>query len=179
MSTPKLILLNGFAGAGKTTIARKYIENHPLALVIEGDEIIVNIGQWLENEEEARKLVFELVKAMVRTYLQSGNDVVLPYLVTNARHADEFETLAAECSADFYEILLHSDRPEAIARLLKRGTWGEAGVSPLTNQDLPAIEELMSRMEAEIEKRPNNTKITIKEDDPDDTYRLLMNHIAK
>ena len=44
METTKVILLNGFAGAGKTTLARKYIDSHPLSIVIEGDELIVNIG---------------------------------------------------------------------------------------------------------------------------------------
>ena len=50
----KVILLNGFAGAGKTTIAKRYIDQHPLSVVIEGDELIVNIGNWVAQEDEAR-----------------------------------------------------------------------------------------------------------------------------
>lgn len=54
MTQPKFILLNGFAGAGKTTIAKRYLADHPLAFLIEGDELIVNLGHWLELEEKAR-----------------------------------------------------------------------------------------------------------------------------
>jgi len=84
MNSPKIILINGFAGSGKTTIARMYTDNHPLAMLIEGDELIVNIGGWLDNEPQARDLVFELSKKMLDTALSFGYDVVLPYLVVDA-----------------------------------------------------------------------------------------------
>jgi predicted kinase len=178
MTKSKLLLLNGFAGAGKTTIAKKYISEHPMAMVIEGDELIVNIGDWFAHDDEARELVFALIKAMLRVYLASGHDVVLPYLVTDVEEVQEFELLASELGAEFYEVVLHNDRHEAIARLLKRGTWGEVGQPPLTNQDLPIIEGLMTKMEEELEKRPNIIKIDIKEGDPNDTYSRLMGHLA-
>ena len=177
VAKPKLIILNGFAGAGKTTIAKKYIDQHPLAVVIEGDELIVNIGDWLAHEEEARRLVFAATKSMLAVYLGAGHDVVLPYLVTNSKDVDEFEQIASDYNTDFYEFVLHTDRPKAIARLLKRGTWGEAGLPPLTDEELPVIEELMTKMESELIKRPGMIKIDIKEDDPEDTYTRLLDYI--
>jgi DNA transposition AAA+ family ATPase len=57
MKKPKLILLYGFASSGKTTLSKKYISEHPLALSIEGDQIINMMGQWRANENEARELV--------------------------------------------------------------------------------------------------------------------------
>jgi DNA transposition AAA+ family ATPase len=50
---PKLIVLYGFAANGKTTIAKKYIDEHPLSPMIEGDEIINMIGKWREFEDGA------------------------------------------------------------------------------------------------------------------------------
>lgn len=171
MTKARCILLNGFAGAGKSTIAKRYKEEHPMALVIEGDELIVNIGQWTTHEAAARKQVFELTKAMTATHLAAGYDVVLPYLVMDASHTVVFEAIAHAANAEFYEIVLHNDRHDAIARLMKRGTWGEAGLPPITNDELPQIEKDIDRMQAELEKRPEARVIRVVEGDTDGTYR--------
>jgi predicted kinase len=173
----KVILLNGFAGAGKTTIAKKYIDQHPLAVMIEGDELIVNIGDWLARETEARRLVFNLTKTMLRTSLDLGHDVLLPYLVTNVDDVNEFEQIARELGADFYEFILYSDQKTAITRLLERGTWGEAGQPPISDKDLPVIEELATKMEAALKERPNMVKLDTKEGEQDETYRQLLSYL--
>jgi predicted kinase len=178
MKKPKLIVLNGFAASGKTTIAKKYITEHSLALALEADTIVDNIGDWSNHNEEVRKLTFELAKAMLRAYLPSGHDVVLPYLVTNATEVQEFESIAQECEADYYEIVLYNERADAIARLLERGTWGEATAPPLTDKDMPEIEKLLDRMELALEKRPNAVKIWLKNNDPDTTYHQLLAHVT-
>lgn len=177
MPKPKLILINGFAAAGKTTIAKMYIAEHPLSMAVETDELIVNIGDWRENEDEAWRLVFLLTKSMLRAYIAEGRDVVLPYLVRNASDADEFEAIAKDLNADFYEFLLHDDRPAAIARLLKRGTWGEAGQPPISDDELPVIEEIAIKMEQALEKRPGTIRITIKANDPKSTYDEILHFL--
>ena len=178
MTKSKCILLNGFAGAGKTTIAKRYINDHPLALVIEGDELIVNMGQWVEHEKEARKQTFELTKSMIATHLAAGYDVILPYLVTDASHVEEFGQIAKIHDAEFYEIVLHNNRSEAISRLLKRGTWGEADLPPVTMKDLPQIEKDVDIMEAQLERRPHAKVIAIKDGAIDDTYRQVLEFIV-
>jgi chloramphenicol 3-O-phosphotransferase len=40
MTKARLIVLNGFAAAGKTTIAKKYIDEHSMALALEADAIV-------------------------------------------------------------------------------------------------------------------------------------------
>lgn len=177
MPKPKLILLNGFAAVGKTTIAKMYIAEHPLAMMIEADELIVNIGGWQENEEEARRLVFLTMKAMIRTCLAEGRDVVLPYLVTKPTDAEEFETIAKAQDADFYEIVLYNDQPTAIAKLLKRGTWGEAGQPPITDDELPVIEELAAKMDSALQERPKAIRIDSKMGDPKGTYEQLLGYL--
>lgn len=170
----KLIVLNGFAASGKTTIAKKYIGGHSMAMALEADTIVDNIGDWHNHQEEVRHLTFELTKAMLRAYLPSGHDVVLPYLVTKAEEVQEFESIAETCNADYYEVVLHNERPDAIARLLKRGKWGKETSPPLTEKDMPEIEDLMGRMESALKKRPNTIKIELKGQDPDATYNQLL-----
>lgn len=177
MTKPKLIVLNGFAASGKTTIAQMYIAKHSMALALEADTIVDNIGSWIDHKEEVRQLTFELTKAMLRAYLPSGHDVILPYLVTHAEEVQEFETIARDCGADYYEVLLHNERADAIARLLDRGKWGEETSPPLTDKDLPVIEAIMTKMEAASEKRPGTIKLQLKGNDPDTTYSQLLEHI--
>ncbi len=87
MTKPKLILINGFNASGKTTIARKYIADHSLAMAVDTDGLVDGIGDWANHREEVGHLSFKLTKAIIRTYLPSGHDVVLPYIVTTVEEA--------------------------------------------------------------------------------------------
>jgi predicted kinase len=174
---PKLILLNGFAGSGKSTIARQYITDHPLALAVEGDELIVNMGQWLANEDEARALTYELIQTMVHTHLSAGHDVVLPYLVVDHTHVAAFQAIAKKCSADFYSFLLHNEKKTAIAKLLERGSWGEAGTDPLSEKDMPVIHQIYDQMEAQLEHQKDSIVIPQQGSSIDQTYETLLKHL--
>jgi predicted kinase len=178
LTMQKLIFLNGPAGIGKSTIAQKYIDEHPLAISINGDDIIVMIGQWLAHEEEARKYMFELTKSMTDTYLRTGYDVLLPYLLVHPEQADAFEAIVKSHGAKFYEVVLFADKEASIERLMERGTWGEAGVPPLTEKDKPIIEELYDNMETALHYRPNTIKINSIKNDIDGTYRQFLEAIS-
>ncbi len=174
MTKAKLIVLNGFAASGKTTIAKKYIAEHSLALALEADTLVDNIGDWTNHREEVRQLTFALTKAMLRAYLASGHDVVLPYLITKIEEVEEFESIARTCDADYYEIVLYNERADAIARLLERGRWGEVTSPPLTEKDLPEIETIMDRMQAALKERPGAIKIGLAGQTPDETYNQVL-----
>src|SRR5688572_14665484 len=177
MTRPKLIVVNGFAASGKTTIAKKYIAEHSLALALEADALVDNIGDWSSHRDEIRELAFELTKAILRAYLPSGHDVILPYLVTDVEEVQAFESIANDCGADYYESVLHNKREDAVARLLKRGKWGESTSPRLTDKDLPDIKKELAKMEAVLEKRPGMIKFQLKNNDPDTTYSQLLQHI--
>lgn len=171
---PKLILLEGFAGSGKTTIAERYVAEHPLTMNLEGDKLIIMFGQWLKHEEKARKLVFELTKAMIATCLESNNDVIVPYLPTHPEHAKDFESIAQRLNAEFFEVILGVEREDAICRLMKRGSWGEEGTEPLTEADLPTIEGLHDAMTTALAERHNAVHITCIDGDHDATYQKFL-----
>lgn len=174
MAHAKLILINGFNASGKTTIAKKYVANHSLAMVVEADSFVDNIGDWTNHREEVRRLAFELTKAVIRAYLPSGHDVVLPYIVTDIQEVEQFESIARDCGATYYEVVLYNERADAIAALHERGKWGGASSPLITKKDLPVIEKDFANMQAVLEKRPNMVKIPLKRNNPDTTYRQLL-----
>lgn len=176
----KLILINGFAGVGKTTIAKHYIQEHPLSLSIEGDELIWMVGQWITYEKEAREYVFALIKSMTTTHLTNDRTVVLPYFLTNANHAEEIENIAKKQNVYFFEILLSVDKEDAMRRLLARGNWGgEAGLTPITEEDLPIINEKYDVMMEEAAKRPNTVRIPAFKDDITRIYESFLDAIGE
>jgi adenylylsulfate kinase-like enzyme len=179
MSKSKVILLNGFAGSGKTTISKMYIDYHPLAMVIEGDELIVNIGDWLNREDQARDLVFKITKEILKVAIDSGNNVILPYLVTNTEHIEELEKITINNGSQFYEFCLSSGKDSAIQRLMKRGTWGEAGSPPITEADIPFITHLYELMESKFQDRPRQVFIDVEEGSPDKTYQKLVQYLDR
>lgn len=174
MTKPKLIILYGFAGIGKTTIAKLYVNEHALAMNLDQDRIIEMLGLWPQHEKKARELVNKLCKNLAIAYLELGHDIVIPCLPTTTDHVQAFEDIAAEAGAQFYEIALTADREDAIQRLLKRGTWGEEGSPPITKANLPTIEKLYDDVSLALEKRPDIVHIPSVENDPEGTYRQFL-----
>lgn len=180
MPKPKLILLHGFAGVGKTTIAERYINDRPLTMILEGDKVGAMLGRWLDHEKEARKLLYTLGKAMVTTYLETGHSVIVPMLPIHPEHVRAFELITKETDAQFFEVILVTDREEAVKRLLKRGTWGEAGAPPISKvDDMPMINQLYDGMQQTLAGRPNAIRIPSVEGAHDDTYQQFLAAIGE
>lgn len=178
MTKAKLILITGFNASGKTTIAKKYIADHSLAMSIEADTLVDNIGNWANYREEVRRLTFTLTTAMIRAYLPSGHDVILPYIISDFKEIQIFESIARDCDADYYEVVLYNEKADAITRLLKRGRWGSVTSPRITDKDLSIIEKDFANMETILKQRPNMIRLTIKDNDPDTTYRQLLQAIG-
>ena len=79
---PKLILLNGPPAVGKSTLARRYADAHPLTLVLEIDAVRALLGSWLEEWQQSGPAARWIALAMARTHLEAGHDVIVPQLLT-------------------------------------------------------------------------------------------------
>ncbi len=179
MTRPTLILLNGPAGIGKSTIAERYISERPLALSVNNDSLVAMIGQWLQHEDEAWEMVFNFSCDIARRHLQSGHDVILPYLVRDGAQAEAFAKIADECDATYREILLTTSRDEAVERMLERGSWGEEGAPPLTEADVPIIKHLYDLVHKSAEGKPHVAVVQSIKGDIDGTYAEFLKHVTK
>jgi predicted kinase len=78
---PRLILLNGPPGCGKSTLARRYVEDHPLALNLDIDRIRDLLGRWPDHPHQAGLAARAIALAAARAHLRAGHDVMIPQYV--------------------------------------------------------------------------------------------------
>lgn len=176
--TATLLLINGPAGIGKSVIAKRYIDMHPLALIVNGDELVGAMGKWQDNEYDARQLSVELTKTMVDTHLSAGHDVVVPLLLMQPEEAVALEEIARTHGATFFECALTAPKEEAVDRMLRKGAWGEPGAPPLTKADTPIIEYLYDKYAETLAKRPNTVKVASTENAIAATFDDMMTALA-
>lgn len=117
---PRLIVLNGPPGVGKSTIAQRYVDDHPLAMNLDLDSVRRLLGHWRDAPTEAGLLARRLTLTMARAHLATGRDVVLAQYLGNPRFLQQAEDVAAEAGAQFVEVVLMTDREDAIRRFAAR-----------------------------------------------------------
>jgi predicted kinase len=101
----RLIHLNGPPGIGKSTLARRYVADHPGVLNCDIDVLRTLIGGWESDFGGAGTLIRPAALALIETYLANGHDVVLPQMLIDPSEL-------ARCHAALERLLL--ERPNAV-----------------------------------------------------------------
>jgi predicted kinase len=117
---PRLLVLNGPPGVGKSTLARRYVEQHPFALDLDLDSVRRLLGGWRDDVAQAGLLARALTLVMARSHLRSGYDVVLPQYLGRAEFLREAEDVARDAGAQFHEFVLSDNRDEIVRRFNER-----------------------------------------------------------
>lgn len=169
---PKLIILNGPCGVGKTTLAEIYKDEHPLTLSLDVDEVRRFIGQYREHREKSHELMYRLAYAMAEEHLKSGYDVVVPNIIRDVAILERFEEIAQVLNVDFYEFVLTTSKEDAIARAVKRG------FKPGGLLQADKLETMYDELVETLKKRPEVIQITSKERQVEETYRELIDKLS-
>lgn len=115
----RLILINGPPGVGKSTIARRYLDGHPLTLLIEIDDLRVSLGGWVQHEE-SKLLARGLALALAGAHLVAGHDVVVPQFLGRTDFIDALEATTSAVGSSFSHIVLMDDVTTMVERFERR-----------------------------------------------------------
>lgn len=177
----RLIHLNGPPGIGKSTLARRYVDEHHGVLNCDVDVLRTLVGGWQAQFGEAGALIRPAALALITAYLRGGHDVVLPQMLIRLPELEKFEAAAHNADAEFVECMLMDDPESSVARFHRRGVGDEdAG----WHQQVQAIveasgdDEMLARCHADLREllthRPGVVVIESLEGAVDETYRAFV-----
>jgi predicted kinase len=122
-----LLLVNGAPAVGKSALAERYARDHPLALVIDIDELRRRLGQW-ETTEASKAVARDLAVALAADHLRRGHDVVVPQYVGRREFVERLRAVAADARARFVEVIVTDDDDAIVERFrARRATLAATG----------------------------------------------------
>ena len=175
---PRLVLLNGPPGIGKTTLAVRYVRDRPLALVLDIDTLRRALGQWEAHQESAGLLARRMALSVVGTHLAAGHDVVVPQYVARTEFLDALAAAADAWGGRFFEIYLTDARTAALERFAARagdGTARQHHAEAVRNVGGPAgLAAMVDRIEAVRTQRAGAISVPTRAGEIEESYRALV-----
>jgi predicted kinase len=166
---PRLILLNGPPACGKSTVARRYVDEHPLALNLDVDQVRSMIGRWRDDPHAAGLLARAISLAAARTHLAAGHDVVVPQLLARLTFIEQLEALAREVGAVFHEVVLLDSKENMLRRFAER--------SP--EESTEDLSTLYDRLMSLLATRPGVRTVQVTDGDVEATYRAVRSALGE
>lgn len=168
-----------------STLARRYVADHPGTLNCDVDVLRSLIGGWQDDFVGAGALIRPAALAMIEEYLGTGQDVVVPQMLIRPTELARFEGAATAAGADFVERFVMADRGDLVARFHRRG--GDGDPDPWHRQVREIVagqggdEHLLRCHDALVQllaDRPRARVIPSREGAVDETYRSLVESLG-
>jgi len=117
---PRLVLINGAPGSGKSSMAQALAKEEVMALALDVDGIKHSLGLWDEDPSASGLHARRLSLALAESQLSAGYDLVLGQYLPRTSFIEALETLAKRLDVRFVEFILDLDRSTLAARLALR-----------------------------------------------------------
>ena len=185
----RLLHLNGPPGIGKSTLARRYVAEHPGVLNCDIDVLRTLIGGWEDDFAGTGGLVRPAALAMIEAYLAAGHDVVLPQMLVDPAELARFEAAATAAGSRYVERFLMDTAEATVERFARRGAtetpdaWHDPWHDPWHDRVRAIVaaqggDAVLLGYHAALERlvgeRPGAVVVHSTEGGIDETYRALV-----
>jgi predicted kinase len=177
------MLVNGVPGSGKSTVGRRYLDDHQLALALDIDVIRSMLGRSLEEPTLSGLAARDLARAMARTHLEAGHDVLVCQFLGRLDFVEALDRLAVDAGVPFVEVVLTTGIDEAAERIRRR--TGEHSRKEHRDTAIlldraggpDALVEMSARLEEVVSSRPATRRVAVVDGDVEETYQALLRAI--
>ncbi len=175
-STGPLVLhLNGPPGVGKSTLARRWADQHPGTLLLDPDALRTWVSGWREDFVATGARIRPVALAMLSAYVADGGSVVLAQLVANEGELARFESAAVDAGGQFVEVFVEAD--DLAERFWSRRVdepWLEAVHELVAEAPADHLEQYADRLAALSEARPDAVRLSTRTGDFEGSYAALV-----